>query len=231
MYSRNAKIDVSQVEFGMAQPLRTVITPSDDTFVDQTSSSSRNGSKILLKTDQSPLRIIYLKFDLTSVTDKPFNRGTLRLRLDGNPSKPVLKLRKVLNNDWKENTVTYSTRPVVSDVVEATIGKPVADWISFDVTSILKETSSSVLSVSIKTNTSNGISLYSKESKNKPQLIIEHIQDQSTPTTAPVPAVTPVVTPRPSSAPNTSPTPLPTLPSTQGAAAFPGRIWSKYSWR
>jgi hypothetical protein len=71
------------------------------------------GTATALYADASPLKVTYLKFDLSSLAGKTVTAATLRIRTTSNASSgsPGPQLIKVAPSTWDEATLTFDNRP------------------------------------------------------------------------------------------------------------------------
>jgi hypothetical protein len=150
----------------------TVVTvyPVADTTVDSNDPSGNYGSSTKLGVDGSPIKITYLRFDVTGI-DRAVQSARLRLAVRGASSSGGT-IHTISDNSWDENTVTFDTRPVVDGAALDTMGAvAVGDTIEFDITGTINE--NGIYSYAINSEISDGASYYSREkSAYQPELII-----------------------------------------------------------
>ncbi len=142
-----------------------------DAYVDQAIPLENFGTLSRTYADLSPNREAYLKFTITGLTGE-IEKATLRLYVgDGSARGPYVSLA---NNEWIENAITWSSRPIL-------IGSQLADtgivssgaWLDIDVTSALSTNAD--YTFALIATSSDGVSVYSRESTTpslRPQLVI-----------------------------------------------------------
>lgn len=139
-----------------------------------------------LKADNSPVEMVFLKFTVTGTAGSTVTGAKLRLFVT-DPSNSGGQFRRVLNNSWSENTITFNNAPVAETPVVASRGA-VADntFVEFDLFGVIKR--DGTYSLRISTTASDGVVYASKESSvasQRPRLRI------TTNTTPPPPAPPP----------------------------------------
>jgi beta-glucanase (GH16 family) len=154
------------------------LTPIADAFVESTHPSTNYGSSSSLQADGNPIKISYLKFDSTSLTQETITSAKLRITTTSDPSagsSSSQNVKLVDDTTWDEGTVTYSDRPSVSSVVIGSISgtSPGTTYeIPLD-TSLLQPEVGRVFSLAIDSAGDDGLYFHSKENPSGyPQLIV-----------------------------------------------------------
>lgn len=180
------------------------LNPIEDAHVRSDLPDNNYGTASNLEIDGSPVEVTYLKFDLTSLANKTLIAAKLRMKVaNGSGSTQVIK--NVNDNTWTETSIAYNTRPTVGATVNSFVGGAAGNWIEIDVTSGVTDKLGQIMTLAIDSTGSDGLWISSKETVDKPALLVD-VNDA-----APAPTSTPTPTPTPDpSAPTPTPTPIPT---------------------
>jgi hypothetical protein len=212
-------ISVSTVMAGTSVTRR----PVADTWFDS-SSSTANGTSTQLRVDGSPLVNAFLKFDLSGTTGT-ITRAVLQL-YPNSSSTAGLSVHPVASTSWTEQT-SYSARPAMGTARVASAAVVAGSPVNVDVTPFV--TTHGLVSLGVTANSTQAISLGSRESTHPPRLVVTFGSTATpTPTTpaTPKPTATPVpVTPAPG-----TPTPTATGGSGGPTSANPIRATFYYPW-
>lgn len=134
--------------------------------------------------------------------------------VDGDASAIAQSLKEVTNTSWGETSMTYNTKPAFG----STLGTIYSNnqkysWAnSSNLTSFIASRVGNVITIAISHSSTDGITFYSRESSNKPVLVIQTTTAPTpTPTVAPTNTPTPTPTGSPTATPTPTPTPTPTL--------------------
>lgn len=148
--------------------------PSADSFVDGSTKSSRAtnyGASDLLKVGLGGKKFSFVKFDLSSLKG---NVGLAKLKVyvsQGN--KGAFVIRNVPDTSWTESGITWSNQPNNDKTIVGGFENPKnGQWVEIDITSYLKNYSGKVVSMNLRSNGDNEITLNSKNSSNPPELKI-----------------------------------------------------------
>jgi 3-phytase len=207
-----------------------ILFPIADAFVNKEAPKTNFGSTTLLKVDANPTKITYLKFNLQNVNKNKLITAFLKVRVDGNPSPGTQRLRLAQSNNWDEKTITFRDRPeLVEGVVDKVSGGKKGEWLEFDITNEVKSNSENMLTLALRSDNTNGITYYSKESIHRPRLVIKHesVAGSNTPTTPPTETTNPTTaaTTAPTASSQITPSPasttLPTIRPTASPTANP----------
>jgi mannan endo-1,4-beta-mannosidase len=192
----------------LAGGLTTTYTAVRDAFVNQRAPTTNYGSSLTLKARSSPARNIYLRFNVQGLTG-PIQRATLRVyaRTD---SALGYDVRALADNSWKEKTLTYQNAPAPSGGLLFSSGPFQRNmWVAVDVTPLIAGNGNWSFVLTGRDRTT--LKLSSRESgDHAPQLVIEQMSADVTPTFTP----TATATEAPSDTPTQKATPSPTLPLT-----------------
>src|SRR4051812_25154949 len=95
------------------------VAPTDDSYILQSQPGANFGTQSMMKTNGARKKIerAYLKFTVTQIPPgATFVGATLTLTALNSPNiKPAL--RRVTNNAWSEQTLTYSNAPAVGKAI------------------------------------------------------------------------------------------------------------------
>lgn len=189
-----------------AAPVTLNFNPTADSYVGADAPTAINGSQTQVRADGSPIVRAFLKFNLQGITGS-VTKATLRIY--GNSSHGTGFSVRGADNTWEELTINYNSQPTFSTTVTGNSG-PIStgSWVEVNVTPLV--TGNGLVSFALTTTSSTAMSLGSRESAQKPILIVEYENSGITPTVSP----TPLNTPTPTISPVVSPTPIPSLTPT-----------------
>ena len=146
--------------------------PTEDAYVDSAAPGTRYGTRALLKSDASPVQESYLKFTVSGLGKSPVTSATLRLYVADNGSVKGGSVAQMSDSSWREDTVTYDTRPALDGPALSSLG-PVAvgTWYEFDVTPAVR--ADGVLSFGLRTPSTDGVQFGSREDPaHAPRLVV-----------------------------------------------------------
>lgn len=98
-------------------PTTVTFSPSHDSYVNADLATTNFGTSTSLFTDVGPARIMYFKFDLSSLAGKTITGATLRIKTTntaGSATEQVQNIKLVEDTSWTESALTYNNRPTVS---------------------------------------------------------------------------------------------------------------------
>jgi phosphatidylinositol-3-phosphatase len=154
-----------------------VVTPDADAYVTAASPKANFGSAAALSVAASPDTRSYLRFSVQGLVGA-VRQATLRLYASSGSNAGV-DVRTVADSTWGEKGITYSNAPAVSSVTAGSSGAVSAGvWLSIDVTALVR--TNGVLSLAI-TSKSTLVAFGSRESANKPQLVVDMSAADTTP--------------------------------------------------
>lgn len=163
------------IVLGVAQPASasTTFTPLADSYVDSSSPAQNFGTSTTFRTDASPVRTAYLRFDVQGVGST--TPATLRLYMQSSNNTGV-QIRGVSDNTWGELTLNYNNAPGVGSIVDNSSVQS-GQWYNFDVSSLVS--GSGLVSFAVTTVSSTAITMGSREGANDPQLIVGPVPSSS----------------------------------------------------
>jgi len=94
--------------------------------VDATAAATNFGTHPLLRANANPVRIPYLRVDVSGVGTAPVLRALLRLQVDaaaGADSDSGGVLRALADTSWQESAITYDARPFATGTVLSSVGR------------------------------------------------------------------------------------------------------------
>jgi hypothetical protein len=133
--------------------------------------ASNFGSSTQFVVDNSPIRNVLLKFNVTGIGTRTITSARLRIYC-ADPSPLGGAFYSVSDTTWSEGTVTWNTAPTADANSLAALGVVAAgNWYEVDVTSLI--TGDGTFSVKMNSTSTDGAYYSSKEGVNAPQLVIE----------------------------------------------------------
>lgn len=172
--------------------------PVADSYVNSAYSTTNYGTSTQFRVDGSPTVNSYLRFDVSGLSGT-VTKATLRIYANSNQSLGF-GTRSVTDNSWQETTINYSNAPIMSTTITGSSGAVAAGtWKTVDVTPLV--IGNGTYSFGLATTNSTALSLASRESVNKPELIVETSDTVPTPSPIPSPSPTPTPTPPPAGDP------------------------------
>jgi hypothetical protein len=152
-------------------PSETTLNTVGDAYVREDRLIDNYGDSLKLDLDGDPMRISYLKFDLSTVSE--VESAVLRLHVI-DTSTGVKYFREVSDDSWSEDTVTFDNRPAVGNVI-ASLSDEGLGWVEIDITPYAQANQGSFLSIEIDTPSTSSCEFSSKESAYPPELIINGV--------------------------------------------------------
>jgi len=144
--------------------------PIDDAYIASGSPATNAGSATTLQVDNSPIKHILIKFNISGLNGKHVTSAKLRL-YNADPSSKGGDFYVVSDNSWQEETVTWSNAPAALTNLLASLGSvSIGNWYEVDITSLI--TGDGTYSLRIASTSSDGADYSSKEGANPPQLVI-----------------------------------------------------------
>ncbi len=154
------------------------LNPTDDARVNSANPSTNYGSSSTLRLRKSSSTTInsYLKFNVSGLSG-PVQSAKLRLYVTDS-SKSGGSVYLVSNNyegtttPWTEGGLNWSNAPAIAGTALSSAGAvSVESWVEFDVTPAI--TGEAIYSFGLKTTSSDAVYYNSKESSNKPELVVQ----------------------------------------------------------
>jgi hypothetical protein len=142
--------------------------PVADTYASSAEPSRNFGTSSSLRTDGSPDILSFLRFDPDGV-GTPISRAILRVFANSSNSIGI-DVRGVTTNGWGETTLTYNNMPEVLGLTGPSGRITGGTWVEWDVTSLVS--GNDPVSFALTSTSSTATSLASRESSNRPQLVI-----------------------------------------------------------
>jgi hypothetical protein len=161
---------VTSMASASAQPVESSIGASADAYVQSDVPSTNFGSSSSLYLDASPVRNTYIRFSVTTVDPATITSATLRLYANKESTKGA-EVRSLPTDQWDESTLTSQNAPAVpSTTPVARSGSFAVGWITMDVTAAVQ--GHGVVDLVLSTPSSTSFNFGSRESTNKPSLVV-----------------------------------------------------------
>ena len=123
--------------------------------------------------DGSPIKIVFLRFDLSSLAGQNIISATLRLKVGPNDSPAIPAIRPVMDTTWDEMALTFEAYPAVEDTIIARVpAGTVETWVETDLAAYLAAQPAGMVSLAITSDESNGVSYYMRDAVDKPELVL-----------------------------------------------------------
>jgi chitodextrinase len=155
-----------------AQPTTLTFTPSADTWVESDTPTTNYGSNTFAGTDNSPVKRLLLKFDVSGVAGRQVLSARLRLYCV-NASNFGGAFHRVADTSWSEGGVNWNNAPVGSTTALGQLGAvAVNTWYDLDVSQLVS--GDGTVSIDATSPSSDGADYSSKEGAAglAPQLIV-----------------------------------------------------------
>lgn len=146
----------------------TTLAPVADSWVTSSYPNANHGTDTTLRADSSPVVNSYLRFNVSGLSGA-VSKAVLRVYANSALSSGY-KVFSVANNSWSETTINYSNAPAMGTALGTAGSITAGSWVAVDVTAFV--TGNGTFSFGIKNSSATSLSLASRESTNKPQLVI-----------------------------------------------------------
>jgi hypothetical protein len=144
--------------------------PIDDAYIASGSPTTNAGSATTLQVDNSPIKHILIKFNVSGLNGKHVTSAKLRF-YNVDPSSKGGDFYAVSDNSWQEGTITWNNAPAALTNLVGSIGSvSTGNWYEVDITSLIA--GDGTYSLRISSTSSDGADYSSKEGANPPQLVI-----------------------------------------------------------
>jgi PKD repeat protein len=165
-------------------PTTVTLNPVADSYTNTGSPATNYGTNISLRVGTSVFRS-YLRFDLTGIS------GTIQsaaLKVYANSAQSTgYSVYRVADTTWGESTITATNQPAFAATASGASGAILINtWTSVGVTSLATAAEGSLLSMGLST-TGSQTNLASRESANKPELVLTILGGGSPPPPPPPP--------------------------------------------
>lgn len=155
-----------------------ILTPTADAYVSADTPTVNYGTNSTIEADGAPVNIIYMKFDLKSVsTSKSVKSAKLRFFVTSG-SKYTENVKSVSSTSWKETSITYSNKPSVgSTITTIPVFTSNNQYLTIDLTSFIQANRGKVVSLAIDTTKDDGLHIKSRDSDTtfyRPTLFIQN---------------------------------------------------------
>lgn len=151
-------------------PARDItLLPTHDAIVKANYPRSNYGARNILQVDGNSLKTTYMQFDLRNL--QTVGSAVLMLKITDS-SNDVQYVRKVAQNNWDEDTLTYNNRPAATTKIATINGGAKGSWVSIDITDHVVANKGRAMSIALESPNSNGLSFNSKEASNDPPELV-----------------------------------------------------------
>lgn len=144
---------------------------SADAYVDSSKPTVNNGTLTTLRVDGSPVVNSYLQFSVQGLTGTITN-ATLRIFVNNSLSAGYA-VHSVAINTWGETTITFNNAPAMGGTLGTSGAVTTGTWTTVNVTAYI--TGNGTYSFGLSDSSATALGMASRESTNKPQLIITTI--------------------------------------------------------
>jgi parallel beta-helix repeat protein len=149
---------------GAAPAGAVTLNPVADTYVDGSSPSTNHGTRIYVRTDNSPVLRAYLRFDVQGAGP------TAVLRFFAETGNSIgVDVRAVGDNSWGETSTNFNNAPAVGSVIASTGPITAGTWQQVNVSSAI--TGNGLVSFALTSTSNTATRFTSREGVNKPQLV------------------------------------------------------------
>lgn len=147
-----------------------------DAYVTASQPGANYGRAKVLRVDGAPVTTTYLRFDLGRLKED-VSSVILLLHTSG-ARRTSYEVRRVGEQRWKENRITYVNAPRLS--LRYTASKPVRQgvWSAVEVTSLVPGDGD--VSLAVTTRGARELAFHSRESKLGPRLVVRQEKDDAT---------------------------------------------------
>ncbi len=205
--------------------------PVADSYISVDAPETNFGTNRSIRVDASPALRSYLRFDVSGL-DGAVSSAKLRI-LANSASDAGYSVKTVSDTSWDENAIKWSNAPQIGGLVNDSGSVKAGDWISVDVTSVVRGNGAVSLALTTPGDTNLNMAAREEGSGSAPQLVIitgSGIAPARPPATA-TPTQPPAATATPTQPPAGTATPNPTQPPVSGDSLnFPIRAAFYYPW-
>ena len=149
--------------------MTTTVAPVADSWANSDAATKNYGSDTTLRVDDSPVRHVYLRFDLQSLSGS-VARATLRLYSSDESTRGYQAWST--SGDWSESSLTWLNAPPAGTLLGESGSFEANTWTSVDVSRMV--TGAGVYNIELTTISPNSKHFASREAgANAPQLVVE----------------------------------------------------------
>lgn len=149
---------------GAALAGAVTLNPVADTYVDSSTPGTNFGTRIYVRTDNSPVLNAYLRFDVQGAGP------TAVLRFFAETGNSIgVDVRMVSNNSWGETSTNFNNAPAFGPVIASTGPITAGTWQQVNVSSAIS--GNGLVSFALTSTSNTATRFTSREGVNKPQLV------------------------------------------------------------
>lgn len=153
------------------------LEPVDDTKINESQPISTFGTQNLLHVLSSSQSVL-MKFDLSSLAGRTITKATLKYTIGNSAdaaSTNSYKVRRILDPNWNEESVTFATAPAFGGVLAEVSGSGAGETEIVDVTQYVANNVGGFASFALtESNGTDRLAVQSKENSASPQLEISY---------------------------------------------------------
>jgi len=145
--------------------------PLEDAYVTEKAAGENFGFVKYLRVDNDPKSLSYLKFDLSALGSAEaveVEKAVLRLQINDDKYRGTVIAKKVEENAWSEDVITFKDRPREFD--ERYRGVENNGWVEFDVYQPVVAQQGKLLSLVMRNDEAGNNIFFSKDSSSRPEL-------------------------------------------------------------
>ncbi len=156
-------------------PETVTLTATADSYVSSLGARTNYGKKSVMWVDNSPVEVMYLKFDLSACAGRTLESAALQLSIGDNASGGKQNVKLVADDSWSESGITYTNRPALGTSL-GTLG-PTAVNTGYSIPLTAADVAGELgqqLTLGVDTGSTDGLALNSKEagSTAAPKLVL-----------------------------------------------------------
>ena len=147
---------------------------TDDTYIQASAPDATAGTDTTIQVDNSPVKHILLRFNVTGLAGRQVTGAKLRL-YGADPSPKGGDFYRTASNAWSEATATWNNAPVTSGPLIASLGSvAINTWYEVDLSSIIS--GDGIVSLRVTSTNSNGADYTSNNGVAgfRPQLVVSY---------------------------------------------------------
>lgn len=163
-----------------------VFNPTDDTYIQKSSPTVTAGTATTLQIDNSPVKDVLMKFNVTGLTGKSITGAKLRLWNTDPSAKGGDFFVAASTPSWTEATANWNNAPAKVGPAFASLGAVTANnWYTVDLSTVV--TGDGVVNLRVSSNSSDGANYASRQAAaaNRPQLVVSYAPPDTEKPTAP----------------------------------------------
>ncbi|MFA7301165.1 MAG: DNRLRE domain-containing protein [Candidatus Shapirobacteria bacterium] len=146
------------------------LLPQADSYVSSNAPTTNFGSSKVLIVNGSPIKIIYLKYDLSNYVGKTIKSASLKFAISDN-SQSTQNIKLVDDISWQESTINFNNKPSLGAII-STQSNIKGSFATIDITNTVKSKLGNILSMGINSTGNSQFKISSREGYSAPTLIL-----------------------------------------------------------